>query len=456
MNHPPAPARAAMRRAADRHPRALVVQNIAARTCLARGGARGAGEALAIATRAMQDFPAAPEPAEIAAAASNALGHWDEAVAMARQWKQRAPSAGGANLATAAAYLGLKRPRQAIAVLEPFVARRAGGGRGAAPELPREVDSETPLATRATVLYAEALVDSGRAGEAEALLASRIRRSPQYRSAWVRLASRQLTDYAAAGRWLDAAGPLAEVPESIDRASPPAQQASFSGPPGETAGAGPGPGAIPGDGGAFKTFADRAGLAEAWLVLARRSGRAEHVGRAREMLARLAGGTLDAAASTADEVLALGLLCEAGGDAATAETAYRRTLAKDPANVVAMNNLAMILVGRGEPAAAETLALRAAAAEHPRRASFFDTLATAQAALKKWPQALQSVAGARELEPGNVSFQIHQAALLDDAGERAMARKAFENVSNLRYEDASLGKIDRERLTQLRRQFAAG
>jgi hypothetical protein len=67
-----------------------------------------------------------------------------------------------------------------------------------------------------------------------------------------------------------------------------------------------------------------------------------------------------------------------------------------------MNNLAMILVGRGDSAAAEPLAADAVAHDHPRRANFFDTLATVCTQLTKWKDAVEAIEMASRLNPNDV------------------------------------------------------
>jgi tetratricopeptide (TPR) repeat protein len=396
-----------MRDIAGRYPKALAVQNVAARTLLSLGGRSGAEDGLTIATRAMQNFPGAAAPAETATAALASLDRWDEAIGMARQWKQRSPAAPAADLVTATAHLARGRPKQALAALEPYVAEMGGTPAAGAPE--------KAFVTQATVLYAQALVASGRAGAAEALLAGKIQQSPQYRMAWLDLAAKQLPDHAAAARWLGAAEQ--KVPEPA--------------------------------------IAEQAALTEAWLELAARSGVAAHRERAGRMLGALTKRAMEAADATPDELLAVGVLCVSGGDKASAEVAYGRVVAKDSANVVAMNNLAMLLAERGETAAAEKLALQAAAGEHPRRASFYDTLATVQARGKRWSEAARSVTAALDLDPANVGFQIHRAKILLEGGDDARARDAFDAVA-ARAADPRLSDTDRERLKSLREKFASG
>jgi Flp pilus assembly protein TadD len=121
-----------------------------------------------------------------------------------------------------------------------------------------------------------------------------------------------------------------------------------------------------------------------------------------------------------------------------------------------LNNLAMILSDRGETADAEKLAARAAAREHPRQASFYDTLATVQAKTRQWEQAGASIGKALQLEPTNVGFQIHRAVILVSAGDPAKARQALDAVQGLRPDDPRLSDTDRERLKSLQQRAAAG
>lgn len=391
-----------VRAIANRNPRVLVVQNAAARAFVLLGGRSGAEEGLTIATRTMQYFPGAAEPAETAATVLAALGRWDEATGYAQQWKRRSPPAPAADLIIASAHLALRRPQEALAVLQPYAAKVAG------PQA--DVETEKPIVTQATILFARALIQTGKTGDAEALLAGRIRHSPQYRAAWIGIASRHHPDPVAAARWLDLAR--------------------------ENAGS---------------AFAEQASLAEAWLALAARSGAAAHAERAAEFVRVLTAATESDSASSV-QLVAVGTLSEATGNPAAAEAAYRHALRINPDDPIAMNNLAMILAARGQTADAEKLAARAATLDHPRRASFYDTLATVQAQSRRWSEAGESIRKALDLDPMNVGFQIHRAVILSSNGDAAGAREALDAVGGIRLEDPSLSHIDRERLKTLRQR----
>lgn len=387
-----------LRKIAHDHPGALAVQNLAARASAADGTRPAREEAVVIATRAMQTFPNAPEPAEIAASALSSLGRWNEALGVARQWKQRAPSSAAPDLAIAQAHLALRQPDQALAQAQRHVSQNAAA-------------AETPVSTQASMLSAQAMIALGRTADAEKLLSERLAASPQYRLAWINIAGRQLPDQATAARWLEAVEKqMAQAP-----------------------------------------FNERAALAEGWVVLSKRSSVPQHAERAKQLASSLLASVQASPQPAAGELTAAAMVCEAVGDLAAAESAYNKAIAAAPNNPVAMNNLAMILVNRGkaDAEAAEKLAMRAAAINHPNRSSFFDTLATIQAKLAKWEEAEKSIEKAIEFEPTDVGYQIHQALILRDGGDER-AREAVESVLAIGPNDPRHSDTDRERLKSLR------
>jgi tetratricopeptide (TPR) repeat protein len=329
---------------------------------------------------------------------------------MALQWKRRAPDAPGADLVIATGHLARGRHDNARAVLERYVAK-GGGGASAGPDKPH--------VAQATILYCQALASSGKVADAEKLLGARIAASPQYRAAWIEIASRYLPDNDAAARWLDAAAQA--VPEA-----------------------------------ARAVFGEQAALAEGWVALATRTGAAAHKECAAAVVRALSARTAASPQATAGELVVTGMLCEGIEDRGAAEAAYNLALAKNPAEPVALNNLALILADRDETGPAEKLAAQAAARQHPRQASFYDTLATIQAKARQWPQAGKSIEKARELDPTNLGYQIHQAVILVSSGDTTRARSALNAVEGIRLEDPRLNNTDRERLKSLRQRAASG
>jgi Tfp pilus assembly protein PilF len=201
-------------------------------------------------------------------------------------------------------------------------------------------------------------------------------------------------------------------------------------------------------------LSEQAARTEAWQVLARRTGIAAHKDRANALLGALTKRALESADATPDQLLVMASLCEEEGDKASAETAYGRVLSKEPGNIVAMNNLAMILSDRGETAAAEKLALRAVGDDHSRRANCYDTLATVQSKAQRWSDAEKSINEALKLDPENVGYRIHKAwILLEDGRDYTKAKDALDAVA-ARPEDPRLTSTDRERLQSLLKKFS--
>jgi hypothetical protein len=144
-------------------------------------------------------------------------------------------------------------------------------------------------------------------------------------------------------------------------------------------------------------------------------------------------------------------------DAATeAEAAYRRALQQEPARVIAANNLSMLLVKRGGEQdlreARELMSpLVAAADESPpaARAAFFDTLAAVAAAEENWQESLALLTRAKNADPRNPEWSLHEAEILHAAGRPRDARRSLrEATSRLQTTE---GRTDlRERAEKLR------
>ena len=92
--------------------------------------------------------------------------------------------------------------------------------------------------------------------------------------------------------------------------------------------------------------------------------------------------------------MALGMAAERMGDPEAAASHYRQALKNNPHHREAANNLAWILAtsdrpGLRDPETAIELAGRAAKRD-PNNASFLDTLAAAQAAAGRYPEAVKT------------------------------------------------------------------
>ena len=149
-------------------------------------------------------------------------------------------------------------------------------------------------------------------------------------------------------------------------------------------------------------------------------------------------------------LLRLATLEEAEGlhDAAIAR--YQRIVEGQPANVIALNNLAYALaVRRNAPADALPLAKRAAVLA-PRSSSVLDTLAWIEHLLGNHAAAATILSEAIKLDPAAAEVRWHAAAVAAAQGDRIKAESELKEALRL---DSSLEA--REETKQLRERIAA-
>jgi Tfp pilus assembly protein PilF len=385
-----------LRPLANKHPQVLPLQNVTARLDLA---AAEYDDAATVATRAMQAFPNAVEPAELAQAALAATGRWSEALSVAEQWRQRSMARPlEADLAIATAALAQRDPTRALRQVQPYLARAQAGDRSRAPAL---------------ALAAQAQVLSGKMTEAAALLRPLLDKSPAWRGTWMEMACAQVPDKAAAAQWLDQVAPL-----------------------------------IPADG-----AGERVQLARSWFRLSQRTKEPADVEKYKSLLAQSAAELESASSPPAPAVLTLALLQEESGDQDAAEKSYRRALKIDANLPVAQNNLAMILLRRGgDLKEAADLASKAASSREPNAASFWETLASIHAKMSDRDKAAVEYRTAIKLAPDRVAWRISLAEVLADAGRASEARAALQNVQS---DDPRLTDAARQRLTTLLARLAS-
>lgn len=125
----------------------------------------------------------------------------------------------------------------------------------------------------------------------------------------------------------------------------------------------------------------------------------------------------------------LGDVATQKADYPAAEVHYRAVLETQPKNALVMNNLAWLLHKQGKPGALEMA--EQANAMMPNRAPILDTLATAQAAAGKLPEAIasqrQAIAGA----PQDPNLKLNLARHLIAAGKKDEARKELRALAEL-------------------------
>lgn len=117
------------------------------------------------------------------------------------------------------------------------------------------------------------------------------------------------------------------------------------------------------------------------------------------------------------------------GDYKTAESTFQKVINIEPANAAALNNIAWILAKLGEPGAV-SYAERAVAL-HPEQAGLHDTLATALAADKRLPQAIEVQTRALALAPGDNVLRLNMARLHIQAGDKLAAQNELQELAKL-------------------------
>lgn len=124
------------------------------------------------------------------------------------------------------------------------------------------------------------------------------------------------------------------------------------------------------------------------------------------------------------------------GDAATradrpvdAEAHYRRVLAVQPNNALAMNNVAWLMHKQSKPGALE-LALKASQLM-PNRAPILDTLATIQAANGQVQEAIKTQQMAITAAPDDTGLKLGLARYMVQAGQNSEARTQLEALARL-------------------------
>jgi tetratricopeptide (TPR) repeat protein len=130
-------------------------------------------------------------------------------------------------------------------------------------------------------------------------------------------------------------------------------------------------------------------------------------------------------------LLTLAQLEEADGAYDGAIAHYRRIIEVQPANVVALNNLAYLhAVRRNSPAEALPLAKRAASLA-PRSASVLDTWAWTEHLLGNDAVAAKILAEAIAIDPTIAETRLHAAVIAAVAGDRAKAESELKEAIRL-------------------------
>jgi tetratricopeptide (TPR) repeat protein len=372
-----------VRRIADRHTREPVVQFAMVELYQALGRYE---EAAAVAVRAAQSFPAAAEPPRLATQAFSAAGRWTQALGYADAWRALARGdVFDADLARGTALLQLGRAEEAIRTLAVHV--------------PRAVQQPAEF-TNYLLTYAAACARTGRTAEAESALRPLLADHERIRHGWLSVVSEF-------DRPADAARRVAEISEQFASSSP----------------------------------RTRAMVALARLRLAERINDAS--------LRQSAFDDLVAASASPDldpdllNVMASSM--EMANRKDLAEQLYRRSLEQAPMQPIVKNNLAMLLVMRGETSESLKLA-QEAVRQLPLMGTLWDTLATVALAANQNEVAIDAWQHAIDLDSSQPGWLISLAETQLKAGRRDAAIRTVAlydtNASNDQLTDDLRRRMD--------------
>lgn len=124
---------------------------------------------------------------------------------------------------------------------------------------------------------------------------------------------------------------------------------------------------------------------------------------------------------------------------ARAERHYRNVLQSQPANALAMNNVAWLLLQQSKPGALE-MAERADALA-PNRAPVLDTLAAALAASGKLPDAIKTQRRAVAASPQDPHLRLRLAGYLIKANQKGEAREHLDALARLGDKFSAQGEV---------------
>lgn len=321
------------------------------------------------AMRAASAIPGNPEAAEMAVEALTRAERNEEAMGMAREWRNRTlndPLRAEVVIARLEAEAG--RPQAAIALLDRWKDRLVAEG-----------DSRP----EALAFYATALASVGREQEAAALIEPKAKVDPRWALTFVNIARSMLDRPEAAAAWIERSKPL-----------------------------------VAGD------PRGRLALAQAmWdLALTRNPP-----GPFDPIIEALSGLDADKTVRGPASVL-MAAANEQKGDLAEAERLYRVAIAEMPDAPLPLNNLAYLLI-KSDGDSSEAAALAGAALEAAQKRgmsqadqrSYLDTLGLAQLRAKRYEEAAKSFARGLETNPSDRNMLLGQAEAyarlgrLDDA-----------------------------------------
>lgn len=346
-------------------------------------------DALTYGTRATQISPTSPEPFRVQAAIFADAGRWAEAREAGKKWRDR----------------DVRDPRRADLFLAECEVNLGAAGEALARLAPYVTDPAAEGYDQAIKTFAKAQELAGKGGAA-ALMEPLLKKGPSGRQAWLSYALQNLPPVEAA-TWFDRAA--SAIPENA--------------------------------------LAEQVSLAGYWGELYAISGDAQYSAKARAILAPRAA----ASGAPAPVLVAMGAQEEAEQQWAKATERYRDALKLEPDNLIAKNNLAMVLARQGQMT--EALAFgKMLVASRPEVPEFYDTLAFVQLRANRVDDAIATLRTAINLQRNNVTYRISLAEAFLAKQDLNQARVTVQEIDALK---PRLDHVSLERRTQLERIRAA-
>jgi Flp pilus assembly protein TadD len=388
---------AKLRAAADRYPYFLPLQVAAARAHLKAGEPNKAEQ---VARRAAASFPEDTDAVRLLASVYAASGKLAELREAALLWRRLSPRD------TLEAELLLARVQLNVNDTAGAADRLQAHARA---EAAKAMAGDESAAAEVIDLYARALIAQGNATDAAALLEPLAQKSPVWRRLWLDLAGAfRRRDREAAATWIARIEP--SVPNDAHR--------------------------------------ERAWLASAWYVVGR-----EFDDRGSLQTARAIAEPLTSDDAVAAEAWTLLASCDEGlGNLDPAEGEYRKALQLRPGHGDIMNNLAYVLLLKGDAAGlaeAKELAGKAVAAA-PGVAGYYDTLARIEAQLGPSDAAVTHFRKALELDAASLEAMIGLADVLWRTGRREEARQQLAQIETALKDSPRLPALLNKQLEKVR------
>ena len=369
-----------LRAAADKHPNFLPLQTAAARGLVRLGEVQRAEQ---VARRAASAFPEDVDVVRLLAQVYSAAGKWADLRDTATLWRRLSPND------TVEADLLLARVQLNGDDAPGAAERLAPHAKPALADI--QLDPESgEVRVEVLAVYARALIAQGKEGDAATALEPLAKRDMGWRRVWLDLAGAFGTrDLEAATAWVKRVEPL-----------------------------------VPGD-----SPLERVHLAHAWYVVGREFDNRNSMGVARAIAESL----------TSDETVAaqawtvMASADEGMGNLDASEREYRQALRLRPNHGDIRNNLAYVLLLKGDEASlreARDLAGQAIAAA-PGVASYYDTLARVEAKLGNSDAAVTAFEKALSRDASSLEARIGLADVLARTNRRDEARQQLAQVEGV-------------------------